>query len=53
VPSGRPPAGLAGERARRTLRVNIAGLPLPSGRYEWHVAIDGELADRVSFTVVT
>jgi hypothetical protein len=50
--AGRP-AGLApGSELDAPFAVNIAGLPLPPGRYEWQVAIDGELVDRVAFTVM-
>ena len=51
--AGRPPGLAPGSELDAPFAVNIAGLPLPSGRYEWHVAIDGEIVDRVSFTVVT
>src|SRR3954447_12640270 len=46
VEAGRP-AGLApGSELDAPFAVNIAGLPLPPGRYEWQVAIDAELVDR-------
>ena len=32
--------------------VNIAGLPLSPGRYEWQVEIDQTLVGRVPFTVM-
>jgi hypothetical protein len=50
--AGRP-AGLApGSELDAPFAVNIAGLPLPPGRYEWQVAVDAELVDRVAFTVM-
>ena len=35
-----------------TFAVNIAGLPLVPGRYEWQVAVDDEPLDHVTFTVM-
>jgi len=32
--------------------VNIAGLPLAPGRYEWQVEIDRAVVGRVPFTVM-
>jgi len=49
--SGRPPGLAPGSTLDAPFVVNVAGLPLPGGRYEWHVVIDGELVDRVSFMV--
>jgi hypothetical protein len=50
--SGRP-AGLApGSDLDAPIAVNLAGLPLGPGRYEWQVAIDETIVDRVPFTVV-
>jgi hypothetical protein len=50
--SGRP-AGLApGSDLDAPIAVNIAGIPLAPGRYEWQVAIDEAVVDRVSFTVM-
>jgi len=50
--SGRP-AGLApGSELDAPIAVNIGGIPLEPGRYEWQVSIDGAVVDRVPFTVV-
>ena len=49
--AGRPPGLTPGSDLDAPFAVNIAGLPLPAGRYEWHVAIDGEISDRVPFSV--
>jgi hypothetical protein len=50
--TGRP-AGLApGSELDAPFAVNIAGLPLPSGRYEWQVEIDQEVVGQVPFTVM-
>ena len=50
--SGRP-AGLApGSDLDAPIAVNLAGLPLGPGRYEWQVSIDETVVDRVPFTVV-
>jgi hypothetical protein len=46
-PAGLPP----GSELDAPFAVNITGLPLPPGRYEWQVAIDAEPVDRVAFTV--
>ncbi len=51
--AGRPPGLPPGSDLDAPFAVNIAGLPLPPGRYEWLVAIDGELVDRVAFTATT
>jgi hypothetical protein len=50
--AGRPPGLPPGSELDAPFAVNIAGLPLQPGRYEWQVAIDGALADRVAFTVM-
>ena len=50
--AGRPPGLPPGSDLDAPFAVNIAGLPLPPGRYEWRVAIDGEPVDRVAFTVM-
>ena len=50
--AGRPECR-RGSTSTRPTAVNIAGLSLPHGRYEWTVAIDDELVDRVAFTVMT
>ena len=49
--TGRPPGLPPGSELDAPFVVNIAGLPLPVGRYEWQVVIDGEPVDRVSFSV--
>jgi hypothetical protein len=49
--AGRPPGLAPGSDLDAPWVVNIAGLPLPPGRYEWQMQIDGEIADRVAFTV--
>lgn len=49
--AGRPPGLAPGSELDAPWVVNIAGLPLPAGRYEWQVQIDGEIADRVAFSV--
>ena len=50
--AGRP-AGLApGSELDAPFAVNIAGLPLAPGRYEWQVEIDQEVVGRVPFTVM-
>ncbi len=51
--AGRPPGMPPGSDLDAPFAVNIAGLPLRAGRYEWRVAIDGDLVDRVAFTVMT
>jgi len=50
--AGRPAGVPPGIELDAPFAVNIAGLPLPVGRYEWTVAIDGDLVDRVAFTVM-
>jgi hypothetical protein len=50
--AGRPPGVVPGSDLDAPWVVNIAGLHLPGGRYEWQLHIDDELADRVVFTVV-
>ena len=50
--TGRPPGLPPGSDLDAPFAVNIAGLPLPAGRYEWQVLIDGDPVDRVSFTVM-
>ena len=50
--AGRPPGLVPGSELDAPLAINIAGLPLAAGRYEWQVTIDGELANRVPFTVM-
>jgi hypothetical protein len=50
--AGRP-AGLApGSELDAPFAVNIAGLPLEPGRYEWQVEIDQTVVGRVPFTVM-
>jgi hypothetical protein len=49
--AGRPPGLAPGSDLDAPFAVNLSGLPLPAGRYEWQVAIDGDLVDRVAFTV--
>ena len=49
--AGRPPGLAPGSDLDAPWVVNIAGLPLAAGRYEWQVQIDGDIADRVAFTV--
>ena len=50
--AGRP-AGLApGSDLDAPFAVNIAGLPLAPGRYEWRVEIDQESVGRLPFTVM-
>jgi hypothetical protein len=50
--AGRP-AGLApGSELDAPFAVNIAGLPLAPGRYEWQVEIDRAVVGRVPFTVM-
>ncbi len=51
--TGRPPGIPPGSDLDAPFVVNLAGLPLAVGRYEWQVLIDGELVDRVSFSVMT
>jgi hypothetical protein len=48
----RPPGLAPGSNLDAPFVVNVAGLPLAEGRYEWQVMIDGELVDRVAFTVM-
>jgi hypothetical protein len=50
--AGRPPGLVHGTDLDAPLAINIAGLPLPPGRYEWQVLIDGELVDRLPFGVM-
>jgi hypothetical protein len=50
--AGRPAGVPPGSDLDAPFAVNIAGLPLGVGRYEWRVAIDGDLVDRVAFTVM-
>ncbi len=49
--AGRPPGLAPGSDLDAPFAVNISSLPLTPGRYEWHIAIDAELVDRVAFTV--
>jgi len=51
--TGRPPGIPPGSDLDAPFVVNLAGLPLPVGRYEWQVLIDRELVDRVSFSVMS
>lgn len=51
--TGRPPGIPPGSDLDAPFVVNIAGLPLAVGRYEWQVLIDQELVDRVSFSVMS
>lgn len=42
VEAGRPPGAIHGSEARLALAVGLpTEMPLPPGRYEWRVAIDG------------
>ncbi len=50
--AGRPPGLAPGSELDAPFAVNIAGLPLAPGRYEWQVEIDRELVGRVPFTVM-
>jgi hypothetical protein len=50
--AGRPAGVPPGSDLDAPFAVNIAGLPLQPGRYEWRLAIDGEPIDRVAFTVM-
>jgi hypothetical protein len=50
--AGRPPGVPPGSELDAPFAVNIAGLPLTVGRYEWQVLIDSELVNRVPFTVM-
>jgi hypothetical protein len=50
--AGRPPGVPPGSELDAPFAVNIAGLPLVVGRYEWQVSIDSELVNRVPFTVM-
>jgi hypothetical protein len=50
--AGRPPGLVPGTDLDAPLAINIAGLPLAPGRYEWQVTIDGDLADRVVFSMM-
>jgi hypothetical protein len=50
--SGRPPGLPPGSDLDAPIAVNITGLPLGPGRYEWQVTIDDAVVDRVPFTVV-
>lgn len=47
-PAGLPP----GSDLDAPFAVNLTGLPLAPGRYEWRVTIDGSIVDRVAFTVM-
>jgi hypothetical protein len=49
--AGRPAGVAPGSPLDAPFAVNLAGVPLPPGRYEWHISIDDELLERVSFTV--
>ncbi len=49
--TGRPPGLPPGSDLDAPFAVNMAGLALPAGRYEWQVLVDGSLVDRVSFSV--
>ncbi len=49
--AGRPPGLAPGSDLDAPFAVNIAGLPLAFGRYEWHVSVDGELLERIAFAV--
>jgi hypothetical protein len=49
--AGRPPGLAPGSELDAPFVVNVAGLPLQPGRYEWQVLIDAEPVDRVVFTV--
>lgn len=50
--AGRPPGLAAGSDLDAPFAVNISGLPLVPGRYEWQIAVDGEPLDHVTFTVM-
>ena len=49
--AGRPAGVAPGSDLDAPFAVNIAGIPLLPWRYEWHISVDDELLDRVSFTV--
>jgi hypothetical protein len=50
--AGRPAGVPPGSDLDAPFAVNIAGLPLVAGRYEWRLAIDNEPIDQVAFTVM-
>ena len=50
--AGRPPGLAPGSELDAPFAVNIAGLPLSPGRYEWQVEIDQAVVGRVAFTVM-
>jgi hypothetical protein len=50
--AGRPPGLVPGSDLDAPLAINIAGLPLAVGRYEWQLTIDGDIADRIAFSVM-
>ncbi len=50
--AGRPPGVAPGSELDAPWVVNLAGLPLAPGRYEWQLHIDGEQTDRAVFSVV-
>jgi hypothetical protein len=50
--SGRPAGLPPGSDLDAPIAVNLAGLQLGPGRYEWQVSIDDAVVDRVPFTVV-
>ena len=50
--AGRPPGLPPGSELDAPFVVNMAGLPLIPGRYEWSLLIDGEPIERVAFTVM-
>ena len=50
--AGRPAGVPPGSDLDAPFAVNIAGLPLAPGRYEWRLAIDGEPIERIAFTVM-
>ena len=50
--AGRPPGLAPGSELDAPFAVNISGLPLVAGRYEWQIAVDGEPLEHVAFTVM-
>ena len=50
--AGRPPGLAPGSELDAPFAVNIAGLPLAPGRYEWQVEIDQLTVGQVAFTVM-
>ncbi|MEJ2869774.1 hypothetical protein WCD74_18545 [Actinomycetospora sp. OC33-EN08] len=52
VEAGRPPGTAPGSHISAAFVLNVAPLPLPAGRYEWRLEIDGDTVAVADFTAL-